>query len=484
MTTSSHQNEESSPCVIPIKRLPAILGRSHSTSDPSFIPLGKHKSISRYHFTIYYMDTHGGKIGLYDEEKKKNRDKLVYVPPNETSENEEERTVIQPNSDENDNKTLPTGGFFAIECLGKNKITVSGKKIVQGQVAMLQNGSTVQLSTHSLYFALPTFEDDDDDDNGESDEEDEDDDDHPKRTMKVPNPNYKRLRDELAKSSLSPPRTPFKRAKLETPDTAASSGIRTPKTEFDNLPVENLLSQMTQFILSNQWTKRQSILGSVISYHAVKDAAESPEMMKLAAQNEHFGVSRADIMKWIDDSPMYGTWASQMLSRIEIKSYQSNIGKSLIRAGYTRAGSIGRHSKWSLPKNLAPRSKLEEMRKQFLNEGGLKNDDDDDDDNDENEKTITEDVPNSSQKDVEKNDTEQSPSKNEDQDDSQDDDEEDDKDKDEDEEDSQEDDEDDEQDDEQDDDQKDHQEDDDVVVGVSGEDRFPDSGDDGNEVVY
>lgn len=340
-------------CQIPISKLPVIFGRTHFTNDPKFIPLGKYKNISRYHFTIYYRDARGDKLQTNINDETKDMDYTYETPP-------EGSKPMDITKDKN--------GFFAIECLGKNKINVSGQKIAQGQVAVLEDGATIQLSTHSLYFLLPQF----------SEEEE-----YTPETIQISNPKYTPpSTSPTMEKDTSSLRTPsHKKLKLDTyADLPNSlSLLKSPQTpkicaEFDVLPVNELLSLMTEAIHSNQWSKRDSILGSVISFHAAREAGASSSLQNLAAQSDSLSVSRSDVMKWIDDSDKYGTWASQMLSRIEVKSYQSNIGKSLIRAGYKRSGNIGRHSKWCLPEDLAPKEKLESLR-DLLQNGGVAKDD-------------------------------------------------------------------------------------------------------------
>lgn len=39
----------------------------------------------------------------------------------------------------------------------------------------------------------------------------------------------------------------------------------------------------------------------------------------------------------------------RVMEKLEVKSYQSNISKALMKEGYTRIGTTGRHVKWTLP---------------------------------------------------------------------------------------------------------------------------------------
>jgi len=175
----------STTCEIPVTRLPATLGRTHSSADPSFIALGKHKSLSRQHFTIFYRDANGGRLGQYGVEEE-----LIYQAAtkikseNGNGDTSSPNDVILPQDYKEEN--LPSDGFFAVECLSKNKIFVGGQKVEQGQVALLQNETPMQIATHSLYFLLPI-------DSSAAGS-------HPASTIQVPNPAY-----ETFQKKTSPP---------------------------------------------------------------------------------------------------------------------------------------------------------------------------------------------------------------------------------------------------------------------------------------
>jgi len=44
-------------------------------------------------------------------------------------------------------------------------------------------------------------------------------------------------------------------------------------------------------------------------------------------------------------------WVDRVMEKLEVKSYQSNISKALMKEGYTRIGTTGRHVKWTLPEH-------------------------------------------------------------------------------------------------------------------------------------
>lgn len=124
--------------------------------------------------------------------------------------------------------------------------------------------------------------------------------------------------------------------------------------ELENLPVEVLLEKMNTAIENDQWDRKHQLIGTFISLCAVKDSAKDPQMQLMAEQGG--GVSRSEIMTWIEESDKYAKWVKQMLSKMEARSYQAAITKCLLKAGFTRTGSSGRYIKWLLPKGtpMAP----------------------------------------------------------------------------------------------------------------------------------
>lgn len=118
------------------------------------------------------------------------------------------------------------------------------------------------------------------------------------------------------------------------------------QAELDELPVDTLLERMEEAVKAEKWERKHQLLGAAISLHAVNDATRAPRIRELAADG---GVSRTEIMRWIKESPKYGTWVEQMNGKMEAKSYQNTITKSLLKAGNERTGSGGRYIKWIIP---------------------------------------------------------------------------------------------------------------------------------------
>jgi hypothetical protein len=135
-----------------------------------------------------------------------------------------------------------------------------------------------------------------------------------------------------------------------TPDAPLSSTKRSKVSQqhFDSLPVETLLQQMNEAIDNSLWERRHQLIGASIALHAIKEAAKDPTIQTVALNG---GVSRSEIMAWVEQSPKYSNWVSQMLLKMEPRSYQAAITKCLLKAGFSRTSSSGRYIKWYLPKD-------------------------------------------------------------------------------------------------------------------------------------
>ena len=69
------------------------------------------------------------------------------------------------------------------------------------------------------------------------------------------------------------------------------------------------------------------------------------------------GVTKQQVVEWIQESERFRTWVDIMQSKLEPKSYQVSISKAMQKAGYERSTSVsvGRHVRWYLPADLCPR---------------------------------------------------------------------------------------------------------------------------------
>jgi hypothetical protein len=304
---------------IPIARLPATIGRAHDkdADDPHFFGLGSKKALSRKHCRISYRDAPGGMVE-WDTSKQE----LSYKEP--SGDGKEGLATLNV-----EDSKLPSKGFFVIECLGKNRILVNQGRVEQGNAAVLASGSSLRISSYTLYFLRPT-------------------DSNPVEhvVISAPTSSKKRKVPDASPSS----------------STAGKKGSKAQQDELDSLSVENLLEKMTEAIDTNQWERKNQLIGATIALHAVRESALDPNIQSMALDS---GVSRSDVMVWIEESPKYANWVQQMLTKMEPRSYQAAITKCLLKAGFTRTGSSGRYIKWYLPKDtpISPQVMKKENKK-------------------------------------------------------------------------------------------------------------------------
>jgi len=245
----------------------------------------------------------------------------------------------------NNKRTIPDTGFFAITCLSKNRFTVNGRRVEQGQTCWLEPGAAVRIGGFLLYFLTPV--------------------EPSTTTMEVRDdvpPAKKARRISLGAGGKVTVSTAMKPsvagtgtgAGIDKPTTTGGGGTKKGKTmqaELDQLPTKELLKQMNQGIEDNVWDRRHQLIGSTLSYRAVLSATRSTELQELAARSKG-ELSRTEIMDWIAESDRYQGWVEHMLSKMEAKSYQSSITKALIKAGFERTSSHGRYIKWRIPSDL------------------------------------------------------------------------------------------------------------------------------------
>lgn len=326
---------------IPLTRLPAVLGRSHSTGDINFFSLGPAKALSRQHCVIDYRDNVGGKLttpksAMRDSEEE---GKLEYEKAKPFSVvNQQQGTGTTTGVKQEDGKTVgfPPRGAFVLEALGKNLIMVGNHRLKQGEIAILNSGTPIRMNAYSLYFLLPM------------------DTPSPRKTLEIPLET-----NNDSKSSPSPKKGVIGGFKRKMPGSSSPQDMPKPKVkkpkaapfaqlqaELDALPIGTLLERMNEAVESERWERKHQLIGSTISLHAVKDATSASEIREQAADG---GVARTEIMRWIKESPKYTEWVEQMNSKMEAKSYQNTITKALLKAGNVRTGSGGRYIKWILP---------------------------------------------------------------------------------------------------------------------------------------
>lgn len=297
---------------VPLTTFPAILGRSQSTKNEHVFDLGNCKQLSRQHAVIFYADAYGGRLGKWKDTEPddiQTEDNWVYKLPKSKT----ELNWIKKKGSE-----VPKEGFYAIECLSKNKVYVDGNRVEQGKMAILFHGSTIKMLTYTLYFLLP-----------------EDAQKH-SRLITVPNPMVSPDVD-MDESSTGPPLKKVKKEKVEQ--------------EPEELPLPELIKEFLDAIDTDKFERKHSMMSTSILQYAVHDVAKDASIRN-ASQSEG-GVPRSIIMDWISNNDTYSKYVAALLTKVEIKSYQQNLSRALIKGGFTRLGTTGRHVKWILPENVA-----------------------------------------------------------------------------------------------------------------------------------
>jgi FHA domain len=306
---------EKARVTIPITKIPATLGRTHENNDPNFFGLGEKKALSRTHFRISYRDSQGG-TAEFDHRQ----GKLAYYAPKQSSNSRPERIV--------GGEDFPERGCFVVECLGKNRIYVNHGRVDQGNAAILTSGSAIRVSSYTLYFLLPK-------------------DVEPSEYVVILEPS----------SALSSLHNTKKRKIGQSPGSGVTVPAPSPLTskisnlqdDLDCLSTEILLNRMTEAVDAGVWERKHGMLAAAIAVRAAKDAALDPE---IGAKGAKAGIARTDFMQWIEKSPQYSEWVKQINTKMEPRSYQALMTKTLLKAGYTRTGSSGRYVKWLLPAEI------------------------------------------------------------------------------------------------------------------------------------
>jgi len=311
---------------LPIRHLPSTLGRTHKTAEPRFVPMGAIKALSREHCRIEYR-TEGGAVrsknkggSKFDFEVDDDGDGVVMAPFDDDGDNK------SPDSDdggggggggeESSGKTkaknvIGAKGSYVITNLSKNRISVNRHVVERGESAVLTDGSALRIATLSLYFLLP-------EDRGASAANNN-------KTMQVPtrkrwkpgsktsSPVKKSGGAKRSASSTTSIPPPNKKPKLA--GTGGGSSVTSEKSastrptlqaEIDALSTDELLRQLSDAVDSDAWDRRHQLIGGTISYRAVVECAEDPEIQKVAIEGG--GIARTDIMQWIAQSPRFKNW--------------------------------------------------------------------------------------------------------------------------------------------------------------------------------
>jgi len=296
---------------VPIHSLPTTLGRTHQPCKINqFVPLGSCKALSRNQAMIFYCDETGGNIE--NKLQAEARNDCIAIDAEFNYRRSSCKNVINSYGKRKDTTTASTDlssrcSGFAIECLGKNKIFVGKQRVEQGEIARLENGTPIKMASYCLYFVLPKGQ-------------------RSTRSVSVTD-----------NDGNSPPVKKQKR----------QYNRKTPLIQMEDRPLDELLREFHHAIESDVFDRKHQMVSSGIMMHAVKTVAKDSEMINQSKTEG--GLSRADIMDFIEKYAIYSKWVKRIMTKMELKTYQANLSKALVKAGYKRVGTTGRHVKWLIP---------------------------------------------------------------------------------------------------------------------------------------
>ncbi len=172
---------------------------------------------------------------------------------------------------------------------------MDGLKVLQGETAILRQGSTIKFLTYTLYFLLP-----------ESNEK--------RKVISIPS--------EKVDDSTEPPQKKIKKEKEDS------------KLEEESMSLDQMIKEFLHAVSSDTFERRHSIISTGILQHAVDDCANDGKMQALSIKED--GVSRSVIMDWIAANSVYSGYIKALLTKLEMKSYQQNVSKALKHCEYER----------------------------------------------------------------------------------------------------------------------------------------------------
>jgi hypothetical protein len=143
------------------------------------------------------------------------------------------------------------------------------------------------------------------------------------------------------------------------------------QAEVDGATTEELLKHFALAIENNVWDRRNQMINHTLALRAVVACASDPNIQRESIEKK--AISRNDIMKWIDDSDVFGVWSEKIQLRVENKTHIANITKVLLKAGYERTASAGRNIRWKLPRTAGTNVNKSESEEKEVAEEGLDN---------------------------------------------------------------------------------------------------------------
>ena len=330
------------------------------TDDDTFISMGKLRALSRQMLRIDYRTKDG--VLLYEQGKfsfVKNKTEPKFVG------------TVPSSSDQ---------AFFSVTSLGKNIILVNGTRISQGDSIRLESGDAIKVSCYMLYFLLPTEASTKTMQFGSS---------TPKKKAVATSSTKKRPVPSTVVSTAMPTVVTKKKKTTATQGggTTGAKSWAAIQAELDGMSTDQLMEEFLEAIDNDDgWNRRSQTISHLLAHHGLLACAADPRMQQADASMD--GVLRTDIMKWMEDSDVFGVWAKKVATKVENKTYTANITKALLKAGYERTTNSGRYIRWKLPEigngDVSPSvgGMPTKSEKGAASSHGEENEDDDDDDDD------------------------------------------------------------------------------------------------------
>jgi len=121
---------------------------------------------------------------------------------------------------------------------------------------------------------------------------------------------------------------------------------------FDSKSDVQLLQLLSQKVTAegSTWDHEAQKLGAAIAQRVCLAASKSPSIISIS--NTQNGVTQREIVDWMNTSEtsIFKEYERMVLSKIEKKSFMTNIGKGMVKVGYTKNAVLsGRSWRFTLP---------------------------------------------------------------------------------------------------------------------------------------
>jgi len=118
--------------------------------------------------------------------------------------------------------------------------------------------------------------------------------------------------------------------------------------ELESKTDEELMEMLREGINSGELTRS----GSVLAQRACLAAAQAENIQQF--HTESGGVTKAQLMDWMDKSETFHGYKELALTKMKEESFLNRFGQAMTSAGYVRFGG-GTLTRWALPEDIVPR---------------------------------------------------------------------------------------------------------------------------------